>query len=164
MKWVLISSKQSLLQEFHLVDNGTSKAVLKYNPVHHSARMSCEGCHRLFYIESTGSLTGKYIFKNEYDMETGHMNYDKWFGNKGAVCIESKRYNYTIENNPSTELVIYDGDSGLPLLNCDWTTPNSSAAALPQANSHTDNTYLLLGLCWYLSLPVARANRVEYAA
>ncbi|MBL0356755.1 MAG: hypothetical protein IPP72_07560 [Chitinophagaceae bacterium] len=164
MKWVLVNSLQSLIQEYHLVEHDKCIMVIKYNPVHHSVRMNCEGNHRLFFIESTGALTGKYIFHNEYDMEIGHMNYDKWFGKEGSVTIESKKYDYQISNSPSGELIIHDSESGMPILNCFLDAASSSAASTAKANSSVENNYLLLGLCWYLSLPVAKEHMVEYAA
>jgi hypothetical protein len=134
--------------------------ILKYNPVHRSARISCGGNHKLFFIESAGALTGKYIFRNEYDMEIGHMNYDKWFGKEGSVTIETKKYNYQISDSHTPALVINEGNSALSLINCELNDGEPLAAQ----NSSVENNFLLLGLCWYLYLPVAKKSRVEYAA
>lgn len=162
MKWVLISSQQSLLQEFHLVENGNCRVIIKYNPVHGSARLSCEGNHRLFYIESTGALTGKYIFKNEYDMETGHMNYDKWFGKEGSVTIESKKYDYRIAGNSVPELIVYNANSAEALANCEVANDGYSIPSNGQ-NSSEANHFLLLALCWYLFLAVVKEGVADYA-
>lgn len=157
MKWLLVSSSQSLILEYHLVDNDQCLMVLKHNPVHHSIRVSSHGSHKLFFIESTGALTGKYIFHNEYDMEIGHMEYDKWFGKKGIITIESKKYSYQIADGL---ISIFQEDSPISSIKCEWN--NGEAPA--QKNSSVENNFLLLGLCWYLYLPVAKKMQVEYAA
>lgn len=157
MKWVIVSTKKSLLQEYHLVNSDQCLMVLKYNPVQHSLRISCDGNHKLFFIESTGSLTGKYIFRNEYSMETGHMNYDKSFGREGSVTIETQKFKYHISDTATTELIIHDGNTGAWLMDCELENNEAS-----RQNSSVENNFLLLGLCWYLC--VAKKNLVEYAA
>lgn len=157
MKWVIVSAKKSLLQEYHLVNSDQCLMVLKYNPLQHSLRISCDGNHKLFFIESTGALTGKYIFRNEYSMETGHMNYDKWFGKEGSVTIETKKFNYNISETSTAELNIYDDSTGAWLMDCEL-----EHIADTRQNSSVENNFLLLGLCWYLC--VAKKSLVEYAA
>ncbi len=165
MEWVLVSNQKSTLQEYHLMENETCKLVLKYNPLHRSARISCGNQHRLFFIESTGSITGKYIFKNEYGMEIGHMSQDKWFGKDGQVIIESTKYTYTIKHNPQVELTVYNGTSHQHLLSCGFSSNAFSAGILHSSQtSAIDYNCLLLSLCWYLFLPVAKEALVEYAA
>ena len=164
MKWVLTNNKKALLQEYHLLDEKNTKAIVKYNPVHRSARISIGDRHRLFFIESAGSLTGKYIFKNEYGLEVGMMSNDRW-GKEGSITIESKKYIYKIQNNPLAELTIYDGGTHKALVSCGVSTGiNGTSLSLSQQTNNADSNYLLLGLCWFLFLPVAKENIVEYAA
>lgn len=148
------------------MENEECKAVMKYNPLHRSARLSCGHLRRLFYIESTGSITGKYIFKNEYGMEIGNMTHDKWFGKDGSVTVESTKYAYTIQHIPKVELTVFNGTSQQQLLSCGFTTDNNPAsgslASSPTADIHIN--CLLLGLCWYLLIGVAKDNVVEHAA
>ena len=164
MKWVLTNNKKALLQEYHLLDEENTKAIVKYNPVHRSARISIGDKHRLFFIESAGSLTGKYIFKNEYGLEVGMMSNDRW-GKEGSITIESKKYIYKIQNNPLAELTIYDGVTHQALVSCGISTGiNGTSLSLSQQTNNADSNYLLLGLCWFLFLPVAKENIIEYAA
>lgn len=165
MKWVMTNNKKALLQEYHLTEqDDNAKAIVKYNPVHRSARISIGDKHRLFFIESAGSLTGKYIFKNEYGLEVGTMSNDRW-GKEGSVIIESKKFIYKILNNPLAELTIYDGNTNKPLISCGLATGiNGTSLSLSQQINNADSNYLLLGLCWFLFLPVAKENIVEYAA
>jgi hypothetical protein len=165
MKWILISNKNSLLLEYHLMENEKCEAIVKYNPVHRSARVSSGGKHTLYFIESAGSLSGKYIFKNQYGIEVGNMACDKWKATEGTVTIESKKYGYKIHNNPVAEIQIYENETHRHLVSCGLiSNENGIAISLSQQNNNAGNNYLLLGLCWYLFLPMAKENLVEYAA
>lgn len=164
MKWVMTNNKKALLQEYQLLEQDSTKAIVKYNPVQRSARISVGDKHRLFFIESAGSLTGKYSFKNEYGLEVGMMANDK-LGGDGSVTIESKKFIYKIQNNPVAELTIYDGNTNKVLARCGLATGiNGTSLSLSQQNNNAGSNYLLLGLCWFLFLPVAKENIVEYAA
>ena len=164
MKWVMANNRKALLQEYHLTEQESTKAIVKYNPTQRSARISIGEKHRLFFIESAGSLTGKYIFKNEYGIAVGGMSNDKW-GKEGSIIIESKKFLYKVNNNPLAELTIYDGNTNKPLASCGLTTGiNGTSLSLSQQTNNADSNYLLLGLCWFLFLPVAKENIVEYAA
>jgi hypothetical protein len=164
MKWVITNNKKALLQEYQLLEQDSIKAIVKYNPVQRSARISVGDNHRLFFIESAGSLTGKYIFKNEYGLEVGTMVNDKW-SSEGSVTIESKKFTYKIHNSPVAELTIYDGSTNKAIVSCALATGiNGTSLSLPEQSNHAGSNYLLLGLCWFLYLPVAKEAIVEYAA
>ena len=165
MKWVLISNQKALVQEYHLIENDTSKVIVKYSPLHRSARISCGSKHRLFFIESTGVLTGKYVFKNEYGMEIGNMSYGKSLNRDGIVIIESKKYSYKIQNNPLAEITVFENESQQPVVSCGLTDDsNGTGISFSQHDNNINNSCLLLSLCWYLFLPVSKENVVEYAA
>ena len=149
MKCVLINNHREPVQEYHLIENDLCRVVLKYNPQQKSARISCANQQRLFFIQTAGVLTGKYIFTNEYGMEIGNISHDKRHNNGGTVSIESKKYHYEISNNPSAELTIYDSNSQRLLVTCEL--------------GGSDNNSLILAHCWYLFLPVVKENIVEYA-
>ncbi len=164
MKWIMANNKKSLLQEYHLTADGSTRAIVKYNPSQRSARVTIGDRHRLFFIESAGALSGKYIFKNEYGLEVGMMSNDKW-GKEGSVIIESKKYIYKINNNPLAELTIYDAASLKQLVSCGLTTGiNGTSLSLSQQTNNADSNYLLFSLCWFLFLPIAKENIAEYAA
>ena len=149
MKCLLINNHREPVQEYHLIENDLCRVVLKYNPQQKSARISCANQQRLFFIQSAGVLTGKYIFTNEYGMEIGNISHDKRHNNGGSVSIESKKYHYEISNNPSAELTIYDSNSQRLLVTCEL--------------GGFDNNSLILAHCWYLFLPVVKENVVEYS-
>ena len=93
------------------------------------------------------------------------MSNDKWFGKDGSIIIESKKYTYSIKNNPLAELTIYEGISQQPLVSCGLAIDTAvTGIALSAHNIDINNKCLLLGICWYLFLPAAKENLVEYAA
>ncbi len=152
MKWISVSSQHSTIQEYQLIENGECKAIIKYNPLHRSARMSCGRQHRLFFIESAGSLSGKHIFKNEYGMEIGSSRQEKTFGKDGQVIIESTKYTYTIDTGDTTTFSVFNAANKC-LVSCNYDEKNIAAITA---------TFLLTGLCWYLLLPVT--HQQLYAA
>ena len=155
MKWVLSSSRKALLQEFHLVHNGECEVILKYNPIHHSARISYGDIHRLFFLESTGTSNGKIVFKNEYGMETGMLSFDRWHNNQGTIVIDKKKYHYEIQKNPQSELIIFENNAVFPMVKVE--NPDGNISPI-------DHNCLLFGLCWYLFLNIKNRNSVEHAA
>lgn len=165
MKWISINNHREAVQEFHLMDDNHCKVILKFNPQQKSARINCVNQQRLFFIKNAGVLTGRYIFTNEYGVEIGSLSHDKRNINGGTVSIESKKYHYEITNNPLAELSIYDNDSNRSLVTCSLTVAdNKGGISFAKNAEHADHNSLLLALCWYLFLPVAKENVIEYAA
>ncbi len=145
MIWEKINNDHSTLQEYRLTDDTENQLVLKYNPLHHSVRVTFGNMHRLFFLESAGSMSGRTIFRNEYGLETGSMSYENSDSNKGVLTIDMKQYRFQLKNE---HLLIY-GDQQQPLANCEF-----NINTLP-ANSfnNIDMSCYLLGVCWYLFLP-----------
>ena len=158
MKWEVISNERSSLQEYRLIDNNDCKVVIKYNPRHQSARITSGSHHRLFFLESAGSLSGKTVFKNEYGMEVGNLVHDKFHPGDGSIMIDSKKYQYHLQNTPLAELVIYSNDRHQAVANCDIQSNNG----LSSNSNTTDNNCYLLGLCWHLLLPAEKEIMPQY--
>lgn len=166
MKWVLFNNKHAALHEYRLMDDEICKVIVKYSPQQHSARITCGTHQRLFFIETSGSFKPKTVFKNEYGLEIGSLAQESLLGSKGTVIINEKKYHYTLKNDPLATLMIYDKNPDQPLVSCGLKTDynnNEAAIALSNNTKGQDNSCLLLGLCWYLFLPVAKENVVEYA-
>ena len=71
MKWLLVSKQSASLQVFHLMEGNIVKEKLLYNPSQQSARISCQGKQRLFFIEQRGFSNSHSIIKNEYGFDIG---------------------------------------------------------------------------------------------
>ncbi len=165
MNWEVISNERSSLMEYRLIDHNNCVEVIKYNPLHRSARLTTGNHHRLFFLESAGSLSGKTIFKNEYGMEIGNLVHDKFHPKEGSVLIDTKRYHYQIQTTSVTELIIFENDPAQPIASCGL--PEGTTAIQSQLSANTqviDNNCFLLGLCWYLFLPLVNSNSLEYAS
>jgi hypothetical protein len=140
MKWVMVKHASPSVQKYHLVEGASQKAVLKYNLLQQSVRISNEDTQRVFFLERTGFWNNKTIFKNEYGLEIGKMSFEKGF-HAGTIEVDGNKYHYVIQDNALQQLVIYD-DLSNPILTCDLNT----AGYKPDQ----DLSSLLLGLCWYL--------------
>ncbi len=163
MQWEVINNPKSILHEYHLMDSGECKVIVKYNPIHQSARVTCGNHQRLFFIESSGSLSGKAIFKNEYGMEIGSITHDRWHLSEGNITIDDKKFHYGFKNNPLVELTIYNSITQQPLVSCGLKV-NNSGNGLTIVTTPIEANCFLLSLCWYLFLPIAKENLAEYAA
>ena len=164
MNWEVISNERSSLLEYRLIDHDDCKVIIKYNPKHQSARISCGGHHRLFFLESAGSLSGKTVFKNEYGMEIGNLVHDKFHPKEGSLVIDAKKYHYLLKNELAPQLVIFEDSLNNELVNCSIPLQQSISQMNIITNAQTvNNNCYLLGLCWYLLLPQVIENVVNYA-
>jgi len=152
MNWEIIRNPQHSLQEYRLINNKECKVILKYNPRHQSVRTTSGNNHRLFFLETTGSLSDKIIFKNEYGIEVGNLVYDKLRGKNGSVVIDQKKYHYKITEQ---ELLIYTSDFTQVLTRCSLQSSPMLGPNISTVNfSHNDIRCMILGLSWFLALPV----------
>lgn len=164
MKWTLVRKLNASLQEYHLMDDmDVCQAVLKYNPLHRSARLSCRNFQRLFFLDSAGALTHKTIFRNEYGMEVGSLSNDKWSSHEGSIRIDTQKYHYRLPDSATGNWAIYDTDPRSPLVCCGFQSGDNMQFSFASDLKDIEDRFLLLGLCWYLYLPAAKKNMVEYA-
>lgn len=140
MKWIMVKHASPSVQKYHLQEGTVNKAVLKYNLLQQSVRVSNDVTQRVFFLERTGFWNNKTIFKNEYGLEIGRMSFEKGF-HAGHIEVDGLKYHYAIQDAPVQTLVIYD-DPSHPVLTCDL----SGAGYKPDQ----DLSGLLLGLCWYM--------------
>ncbi|MEN9570164.1 MAG: hypothetical protein RL172_1395 [Bacteroidota bacterium] len=144
MKWISVNNQRHAIQEYQLMQDGQPRVTVKFNALRQSARVICKNQQRLFFIESAGALSGRYIFKNEYGIEIGQLTNNKANGYDGEVIINQKKYCFKQDTGGS--LAIFDNGGLKPLVTC-LSQPASYRAV------SADNKSLLLGLCWYLLLP-----------
>lgn len=159
MNWEKILNDHTSLQEYRLTDDHNDTLILKYNPLHHSARVTYGYQHRLFYLEGMGSITGKILLKNEYGMETGSLVYDRSNTDKGTLVIDDIKSYFQVRDG---KLVIYDKETDQSITNCSLPVSDRNS----WENLHTNNMSIpcyILGLCWYLCLPASQKNTFKYA-
>jgi len=135
--------------------------TLHYNQFAQTAKVECENSRRIFKIDKEGFLRNKTILKNEYGVKIGELGTENWFSHEGFIDLNGERFNYTIQNNPSSQLVIYKSSKKSPLLVCGLTPNNGNISINFQQGKEADKyACLLIALCWFLFMPVAK----EYVA
>ena len=166
MKWIPISNPSSAVHVFNLMSANTVKEILRYNPLQQSARISCMGRQRLFFIEQTGSRNNHFTFKNEYGFDIGKLSVENPYIDGGTIEIEEKKLHYRLLTNPVPELVIYEHDHVKPLVTCSFVKSTDGQDPVSHHNKETIHEYasLLLGLCWYLFNPSFNENNVDKPA
>ena len=160
MKWTLTSNATSTVRVFNLMEANAVKEVLRYNPLQQSARITCMGKQRLFFIEQAGFGNNRYIFRNEYGFAVGKLFIESLSTEGGSIEIEEKKFHYRLHTTPSRELVIYEHDRVQPLLTCSFINEKNPGPLSP-ANNNAVHEYasFLLGLCWYLFSPVQNEKK-----
>ena len=164
MKWTLISNASSAVHVFNLMEANTVKEVLRYNPLQQSARITCMGRQRLFFIEEAGFRSHHFTFKNEYGFAIGRLFIENPDTEGGTIEIEEKKFHYRLLTNPVPELVIYEYDNIQPLVTCSFIKSIDGQNPVSHNNKKTIHEYasLLLGLCWYLFNPAFTENNADY--
>jgi hypothetical protein len=157
MIWEKIQNQHSPLQEYRL--SGTeSTLILKYNPLHRSARITIENQHRLILLEGMNSITGKIIIRNQYDMQAGLLTYDKFNQNEGNIQLDGKRYIFNLAT--PGHLAVYNKENGELLTDSVLSQPSDQ---LDGQYSPVDKACFIIGLCWKLSLQLRNEIGVAYA-
>jgi hypothetical protein len=136
--------------------------VFTINHREHIARIESENSRRNFHIDKEGFLLNKTILKNEYGVRIGQISHELLFKNEGIVELNEERFSYSIQNNPLTELIIYKKSKKEPLLVCSLKTKNENTFVHFSKNEENTSS-LLMALCWFLFLPVAKENMAAFA-
>lgn len=164
MKWIVTS--KSGKQEFYELWSDDEKLLsLEFHPSTNSARISSADEQRVFLIRKEGFLKNKTVLRNEYGIRIGQLEYERSHPNEGAIVLDNEKFFYSIENNPLAELKIYKDSKEEPLVVCGLKPKNGNTLIKFGNKGKTGNAehILLMSLCWYLFLPIAKENTVEYA-
>ncbi len=163
MKWEYLPSKGNE-EVYSLQHNEKELLCLYYHPYTQSARVEYAHERRVFLIRKEGFLKHKTVLCNEYGIRIGQLGNGHDDG--GVLEINKERFTFSIRNNPLAEMVIArEHDPKEILFTCGLKTDTGSAhveLAAPSKNIQTPH-FLLMALCWYLFLPVAKEHVVEYA-
>ncbi len=164
MKWVVASS--SAKQEiYELWDEDKKLLTLDFHPFTNMARIESADEKRVFLIRKEGFLRNKIVLRNEYGMKMGHLGYEKGLSNEGFVDLDNEHFTYRIDNNPIAELKIFRDSKEEPLVVCKLKPKNGNASVHFNKGGELSASehMLLMSLCWYMFLPIAKENTLEYA-
>ncbi|MBE2231046.1 MAG: hypothetical protein IAE96_10410 [Chitinophagaceae bacterium] len=161
MRWEKVSATTD--QEiYHLYQNDQKILSLTLHPFSQSARVETATEKRVILIRKEGFLRNKTVLRNEYGVKIGEWGQDQL---RPFLQLNNERFFYKITNDPLAELQLFHEGKEQPLLRCGLTTKGGD----PAIQLHRDNRSsaaengLLMALCWYMFLPVARENVPEYA-
>lgn len=162
MKWEQTSS-HSGNEIYTLYKEDKKVLTVSINSFSNTVRVECEKEKRVFLIRKEGLRRNKTVIRSEYGIKIGEL------GNENGstyIDVNDERIFYTTHNNPLAELVLYKETPAQPLVSCGIKTENRKVDIdfkKENSLSSTSHPGLLMALCWYMFLPVAKENVVEYA-
>jgi hypothetical protein len=162
MKWERISCTPE--QEVYKLYKGETRILtLTLHPFSHSARVETGNEKRVFQIRKEGFLRNKTVLRTEYGIKLGELGHEN---GRSFINIENERYFYSIINNPLAELQIFKEQAVQPMITCGLKTEEGNPEVrFKKDKNQADDSYssLLMALCWYMFLPVAKENTPEMA-
>jgi hypothetical protein len=164
LKWTATTVANGF--ETYELRNGSEPLVsLTLNQFSQTAKVECANSRRVFKIDKEGFLRHKTIIKNEYGVKIGQLGFDAWNSSEGFIDLNNERLYYTVHNNPMAELIIYKESKKQPLVVCGLSASDGNTSIHFSKDKEADKySCLLMALCWFMFMPVAKENVVEYAA
>ena len=164
MKWNVVNSSAN--QEIYELWHSDKKLLtLDFHPFTNSARIEYPAEKRVFLIRKEGFLRNKTVLRNEYGVRIGQLGHEKGNSSIGTIELNDEKFNYTIHNNPMAELIIYKESKDKPFVTCGLKADDGNTAVKfsKENKLSASQHFLLMALCWYMFLPVAKENTVAYA-
>lgn len=162
MKWEILNTSGNE-EAYALIHDEMVLLRLYYHPFTTSARIEYAKEKRVFLIRKEGLLRNRTVLCNEYGIRIGSLGKGQDHG--GVLEINGERFHFVVKNSPLAELVISKENDPEPLFTCGLKTrsgdPDVELRHHP-AEIETSH-YLLMALCWYLFLPVAKENVARFA-
>jgi len=163
MRWE--SDKSTTEHEiYHLFEGKKKLLTLIYNPFSNAARIECEQEKRVFLIRLEGFRKNKTVIRNEYGMKMGEFGKEN---GESFIMINDERFNYSLQNNPLAEILLYRDSPENPLVSCGIEGQNGKSSIRFQDHPllpEGPHPGLLMALSWYMFLPIAKENVAEYAS
>jgi len=165
MKWEIALSTEHQ-EVYELWHNEKKLLTLDFHPFTNSARIEYAREKRVFLIRKEGFLRNKTVLRNEYGIRIGQLGFDKNKASEGTIDLEGEKFFYSIQNNPHNELVIYKETKDHPFVVCGLKAKDGNHSVEFNKNNQLKPSqhFLLMALCWYMFLPVAKENMVEYSS
>jgi hypothetical protein len=160
MRWES-AANTSNNEVYHLCKDDKKILTLTFNPFSNSARVECEKEKRVFFIRKEGFRRNKIILRNEYGIKIGELGQEN---KENFIDVNDERFYYATNNNPLAELVLYKESKDHPFVTCGLSTKEGDTAVkFTKDKKLSDATHpgLLMALCWYMFLPVAKENVVD---
>ena len=162
MKWELVTSTPEH-EIYHLYKDDKKRLTLVFNPYSSSARIECNKEKRVFLIRKEGFRKNRTVIRNEYGMKVGQFGQEN---GQQFITVNDEKIFYTTHNNPLAELVLFKETEEQPLVSCGISINDGATDVNFKKDKDLGNMPhpgLLMALCWYMFLPVAKENTVELA-
>lgn len=159
MKWELIKATKEH-EVYHLMNEDKKLLSLELNSFSQAARIHCENEKRVFVIRREGFLRNKTVIRNEYGVKIGELGQEN---KERFIQVDDEKFYYFYRNNPLAELMIRDSNRETVVTCALKTTEGKSKIHLEDNKEDVANAALLMAVCWYLFLPVAKENVAAYA-
>lgn len=163
MRWEKVRSNASQIF-FQLWLNEKKLFSVEYHPQTNSSRIEWEGTKRVFLITKEGSHEKQIVLRNEYGFEIGLLETDKMQPLDGKIEFDDQQFKYQVTTNPPA-LNLYKPDSLTPQITCSFTNSDehSPISFIKEKKLAEVHHFLLISMCWYLSLPAASRHVPEYS-
>lgn len=163
MRWETVKSSPE--QEIYNLYKGDEKRLtLIYNPFSSSARVECNKEKRVFLVRKEGFRRNKTVIRNEYGIKIGEFGLEN---KQHFIEVNNERFFYSTHNNPLAELVLFKESKEHPVISCGLKADSDKAGVYFKKDKtlgEMPHPGLLMALCWFMFLPVAKENTVEFAS
>ena len=161
MRWEKVSVNTEN-EVYHLIKNEQKILTLHFHPISQSARVETGTEQRVFQIRREGFLRNKTVLRSEYGIKIGELGQEN---GRHFININDEHYFFEIANTPLAELRIFKSQPDQPLVTCGLKTDSGSPEVQFRRDKNQLNgiahSGLLMALCWYMFLPVAKENTRE---
>lgn len=163
MRWETATSASGN-EVYQLFKDDKKILTLSFNPFSNSARVECANEKRVFLIRKEGFRHHKTVVRNEYGVKIGELGHEN---KEEFIEVNDERYYYYTQNNPLHELVLYKESKDKPLVACSLKSDDGNTSVEFKKDKTlltSSHPGLLMALCWYMFLPVAKENVPEFAS
>jgi hypothetical protein len=162
MRWETVKSTAE--QEiYELYKDDQKRLTLIYNPFSNSARVECNKEKRVFLVRKEGFRRNKTVIRSEYGIKIGELGQEN---KQQFIDVNDERFFYSTRNNPLAELILFKEDPQHPVVSCGLTARTGMADVYFKKDKtlgEMPHPGLLMALCWYMFLPVAKENAAALA-
>lgn len=162
--WIPIQS-ETAFEEYELWNGIKSLMTLSIDLEENKVRVVCDDYRRDFHIENERLLLNKTILKNEYGIKVGELGQELFSHNEGYIVLNEEHFHYAVQTDPFAELAIYRKSRKKPVLKCTISSNEKRSSVNYSKNEESNSknyNCLLIALCWFLLMPMAKRNEIEY--
>ena len=157
MRWELVSS-DARQEVYHLFKKDQKILSLVINPFSNTARVECANEKRVFQLRKEGFLRNKIVIRNEYGIRIGELGQEN---KENFIDVNDERFYYNIDNGPLAKLELYKEAKDQPFVTCGINTQEGINFQKDKNLASASHPGLLMALCWYMFLPVAKESVAE---